>query len=221
MNNLAKFLKDGTIAQDAAEEEVIVPAPVGETAVIAVAEPQEDMMQTLLAKLIAIGWLAKDLHYRAKDRSFYGNHLLADIIYDVTTKSDNLNEVYYLGEKMSPPPLACETAEKALKMMFGLVQSHDSDEMAVARRLLLFLEAAIHEIERIKDAHKYLKSGTVAVLDGISEDLLKDSGLLRRVVAPESAPDSAPSEGEVVVAVAKPDPITAYLDMEETDGENE
>lgn len=206
---LKSYLKGTASSMDEAPEgEVVIEAAeaaapiMGMLAMAAGAEDPDEPMKMLLAKICVISWLSKDFHYRAKGDAFYGNHLLADLVADgLCDKADRLREVYYMGEKKMPPPCEVDTARMACRLVDNMPCRPDTDVAFLVRHLLVFVESASREVERIKDSMP-LMSGTTAVLDDISADLLQKAGLLHRVVEGDgSHGDEAKAEEVTVIAI--------------------
>lgn len=154
-----------------------------------VVEEKPDPMFYLLTSLCAVGMLAKDFHYRAKGKAFYALHLLADLVYDATHLFDEINEVYYMGECGSVPPLMASVSAKAAEMAGKCNCGCDttvSEEDCILSALIARCKATAGAVEECKSLAP--KSGTAAVLDEISKKMLTASGLLART---EQAPGAA------------------------------
>lgn len=154
-----------------------------------------------LAGLKAVEMVAKDLHYRAKGKTFFAIHELADMIWEVRHFIDELIEVYYLGEKCTIPPLMEDICSKALAMAnsIGYASPTALKEDALLCRLQVRCEVVIKLVEEAKKLA--LRSGTQAVLDDISKKMLKSVGLLNRTNTPHDAESDGyeiQSESEVV-----------------------
>lgn len=161
-----------------------------------------DPILNTLAGLKAVEMVAKDLHYRAKGKSFFAVHELADMIWEVRHHIDELIEVYYLGEKLSIPPLMEDICSKALGMVncIDCASSSALQEDALLNSLQVRCEVVLKLVE---DAKKLaLRSGTQAVLDDISKKMLKSIGLLNRTTTPPAI------EGDCVEAPTEVDLVT-------------
>ena len=136
--------------------------------------------EKVCAGIKAVGLAAKDLHYRAKGKSFYSEHLLADLAWNVEKLTDDFIEVYYMGDKGWDPPLMGQIYCLANAWLIEN-QSADDDLTTEfwARRLLRVCEDLIANVEVAKDVLNK-KSGTQAVLDEISKQVLQVVGLLKR-----------------------------------------
>ena len=149
------------------------------------AEAKEKLQaEKILAGVKAVGLAAKDLHYRAKGEAFYSEHLLADLGYKVESLTDDFVEVYYLGDKGWLPPLMGQIYGMAITWVSDVsgVTNPNGDEASTeywARRLLRVCEDLVAQIEIAKNVLTK-KSGTQAVLDDISKQVLQVVGLLKR-----------------------------------------
>ena len=147
-----------------------------------VVEEKPDPMFYLLTSLCVVGMLAKDFHYRAKGKAFYALHLLADLVYDATHLFDEINEVYYMGECASVPPLmasvSAKAAEMAAKDRCGNGDTPVDEDACIPAALIARCKATAGAVEECKSLAP--KSGTAAVLDEISKKMLTASGLLAR-----------------------------------------
>lgn len=139
-------------------------------------------MMDLLSNLCMIGMLSKDLHYRAKGKPFYGLHELSDKIWTIRHLSDELTEVFFLGEKGSVPP---EQSAIAMKASLGLEHlgirdfGGNNDEDAILMALYQACQNCAKAVETAKASGSF-KSGTNAVLDEISKLALLFGGLIAR-----------------------------------------
>jgi len=160
----------------------IAPKMAGVAVVVETADPIAD----LLSKIAAARLLAKDLHYRAYGRTFYGTHLLADVLSGIDKSSDDLFEVFYLGQCGSIPPrmssihrVGADIADLAMKK----VGVGPTCEDAIVGALLLVFSELVASVETAKAGH--LRSGVDAVLDEISKKALIAKGLLTRTTENE------------------------------------
>ena len=74
-------------------------------------------MKDILILLIAIQRTAKDIHYHARGANFWGDHLLADKIFDgLEDLMDQIQENYFLGheEEAVPQKILYEQASKRM-----------------------------------------------------------------------------------------------------------
>lgn len=128
----------------------------------------------------AVGMCAKDLHYRAKGEAFYGEHLLADLGWQVERLTDEFIEVYYLGDKGWNAPTMADIYSSATIWCPVVQKSQENASSEFwARRLLEVCERLIAEVEKAKGILT-TKAGTQAALDDISKQTLQVVGLLKR-----------------------------------------
>ena len=144
----------------------------------------DDPIFHVLATLCAIEMLAKDFHYRAKGKSFYGNHIFADLIWNVGKNQDDLNEIYYMGELQSDPPYRISVAGDAIKQINAIPEMANEDGYINA--MYDRANALVGLVEKAKEQKKPL-SGTTAVLDKISQDALQIVGFLKRALTGEES----------------------------------
>ena len=135
--------------------------------------PDEQMTQ-LMAKVKRIGMCAKDLHYRAKGKPFYGLHQLADLAYEVESDTDQIAEIYFLGDRGIEPP----RMETVFRMACDETVIYPKDDNYFIGGLMDACRTTMHYIEGIKAQFPAIKSGVCAVLDKISEHCLLAIGLL-------------------------------------------
>ena len=130
-------------------------------------------MKEILALLIAIQRTAKDVHYHAKGRDFWGDHLLADRIYDdIDGFIDDIFENWYLG-KEEEAPLQKNIYADAVANMY---ESDDLDGML--RRLDDLIFKCIGIIQLLPESE--LTAGDNDLLGRICSDLQKKYGFLVR-----------------------------------------
>lgn len=145
-------------------------------------------MNEILAYIVAIQILADDLHYESKGPAFYSLHLLADRVKEGLNEDiDALKESFYLGELRAIPPKTDETYAEANALVYNIRQSIKIDgtissDNVIGHRLKNALNLLTHKIEDLKNREENLMSGTVAILDGISQKMLIASGLLERTL---------------------------------------
>jgi hypothetical protein len=136
--------------------------------------PLDEQMTDLMAKVKRIGMCAKDLHYRAKGKPFYGLHQLADLAYEVESDTDQIAEIYFLGDRGIEPPRMDEVFTRAC----AVPVIYPKDDNYFIGGLMDCCRLTMHSIEDIKKAFPDIKSGVCAVLDKISEHCLLAIGLL-------------------------------------------
>lgn len=141
-------------------------------------DAERDKFKAILAGLVCIEMVAKNLHYNAKDKEFYGVHLLADLIGDVQSERDKINEVCYLGFGATPPLMEEVYLMAALNLKDKEIKFFEDDKMISA--LGGYCDRIIMLIEERKKADPEMVAGVQAVLDEISQKLLTSRGLLRR-----------------------------------------
>lgn len=133
----------------------------------------DEMMKDLMGKVKRIGMCAKDLHYRAKGKPFYGLHLLADLTYQVEEDTDHIAEIYFMGDRGIEPPRMDEVYKRAIDQ----IVLYPRDDRYFIGGLMDICRVTMHFIEEIKRSGD-IKSGVAAVLDKISEHCLLAIGLL-------------------------------------------
>lgn len=130
-------------------------------------------MKDILVLLIAIQRTAKDVHYHAKGKDFWGDHLLADRIYDgLDDFIDDIFENWYLG-KEEEAPLQKNIYAEAVANMY---ESDDIDGML--RRLDDLIFKCIGQIQLMPADE--LTAGDSDLLGRICSDLQKKHGFLVR-----------------------------------------
>ena len=153
-------------------------APVGLTPPVAAIPPApafpDAEMADLMAYLKCIGMCAKDMHYRCKGKAFYGLHQLGDLTWQLADETDKIAEIYFMGERGINPPRMKEVCANAV----GIEVMYPSDDKYFIGGLMNICLQTMHKIEAIKNNYPDLKSGTVAVLDQISQNCLLNIGLL-------------------------------------------
>lgn len=143
---------------------------------------QSDPMKELMQNMAAVCMAAKDLHYKAKGKPFLANHELADMIADLDKNRDSINEIYYMGEKQTNPPISYEIVGGAARLVQENYGGNPSPEEDALLGVLHSLCAKVSDqVEQIKQTSG-IKSGTQAVLDEISKDALQYAGFLKRVL---------------------------------------
>lgn len=133
-----------------------------------------DLIVDLLAHLKRIGMSAKDLHYRATGKPFYGEHLLADLSYGIEANTDDLIEVYFLGATGLTPPRMTDIYSKACAIRVGYPMNNSYFEGGLFN---ICLKTA-RLVEQIKKDCPDLVAGVHAILDKISQECYTAIGLL-------------------------------------------
>lgn len=131
-------------------------------------------MEDLMAHIKCIGMCAKDMHYRCKGKSFYGLHQLADMTWKLEDETDQIAEIYFMGERGITPPRMQEVCKSAAEIHVV----YPSDDKYFIGGLMNICLRTMNMIEGIKKNFPDLKSGTIAVLDQISQQCLLNIGLL-------------------------------------------
>lgn len=186
-------------------------APVKATVTV-IEKATVNPVDAVIAHLCATVMLAKDLHYRARGKAFYAIHLLADLVWAARSEIDELLEVYYLGERKTPPPLMSAYQAYAVNVVRNLLDNgigvtSDFDGEFGEDQLLQALNIVCSETAELVEAAKKLplRSGTSAVLDEVSKKALQNAGLLTRTETP--APATVTPTPEPV----SPDPADVVL----------
>lgn len=139
---------------------------------------ENDPFFKILVALMQIGFYAKDLHYRAKGKAFYGIHELADLAWRISHEFDDINEIHYMGElKVDPPTrqlVAFEAAGKSNSTADGDIGNLTTKQLL--ERVVTACEKADELVVSAKATG--CAAGTQAVLDEISKDCLKVSALV-------------------------------------------
>ena len=155
--------------------EPVPPTPPPETEVMGgIDSIADDDMLDLMAHLKRVSMVAKNLHYRAKGKPFYGLHELADLVWQIGHDTDKIAEIYYLGERGIEPPKMEDVCIKAATLP---VTGVEGDKYYISCLLNISL-TTMHKVEDIKGKHPSLKSGVIAVLDHISQQCFLFIGLL-------------------------------------------
>ena len=162
-----------------AVESPLESSPVGAVVPVETESPKpDDEMFQLLAHLKRIGMCAKDMHYRVKGKAFYGEHLLADLIWDAEHETDDLIEIYFMGERDKTPPRMVEvcTAAAALDVTFEKNDKYfESGVKDICYRTMKLIDS-------IKKTYPDLAAGTHAVLDTASQKCLLALGLISQTL---------------------------------------
>jgi DNA-binding ferritin-like protein len=152
----------------------------------------DDPMLNLLVCLCKFDLVAKDLHYRAKGKPFYGIHQLADFVGEINRKADDINEVYYMGEKVEDPPERAYVAGKAAELV-----GKSGDEDALIKSLAEICQETASAVEVAKKDGT-LPSGVHAILDDISKLALRAKGFMTRTMENSAVIGNAVKKGVVI-----------------------
>ena len=189
----------------------------------------ESPMEKLLKTISATAMVAKDLHYKAHGKPFLANHELADMVAEIEKHKDTINEIYYMGELQSNPPLSVVICGGGVEIVRGLY----GEGMAVEEDNLIgdlhsLCQQVAEAVESVKE-RTGIKSGTQAVLDEISNDALQCAGFLKNVLNGMGTKVDADAEAEKVtdgpeveakgVVVVQPEETPVAENGEEDDAE--
>lgn len=129
-------------------------------------------MINVLARMKVCEWCAHKLHYNAIGHSFYGLHLLADIL-DFGDNEDKLKERYYLGEIGEDVPDDYKIVELAMDFYNPPNAGEECKFLCEACKNLVY---AIEEFRRVSKP----AGGVCAALDDVSGTALTVAGLCAR-----------------------------------------
>ena len=133
-----------------------------------------EKINQIICYLIAIQNFAKDIHYKCKGDSFYGQHLLADRIQnDLVGFQDSLKETCILGNDLEPLPSA-EYLDGAKPLIPLIVDDMQANFKAMQNLLI----AALSAIESTLGTTR----GEQSLIDSIAQDLQQKLGLVNREV---------------------------------------
>ena len=136
-------------------------------------------MKDCIVRLTVIKNLAKDIHYNAHGREFYGIHLLMDRVADGLDQFiDDIKENIYLGRGQFPP--ASKEIFKVAEAM--LPEKLPYDTVAQLGILADFISGTLENIFELVSNTKILLNGDIALFDDISKDLHKKLGLINNTI---------------------------------------
>lgn len=136
-------------------------------------------MKDCIVRLTVIKNLAKDIHYNAHGREFYGIHLLMDRVADGLDQFiDDIKENIYLGRGQFPP--ASKEIFKVAEAM--LPEKLPYDTVAQLGILADFISGTLENIFELVQNTTILMNGDVALFDDISKDLRKKLGLINNTI---------------------------------------
>lgn len=128
----------------------------------------------LLKTLYLIRFYAKDIHYSAKGDSFYGDHLLADRVFDdLDNIIDDINENLYLGFEHNAP-----TSKEVLKAVEQALPPVPTDIHQAWKNLYALITDGLNIIEAIEA--DYDMPPLNSLLDTTADLLQKKRGLVWR-----------------------------------------
>lgn len=132
-------------------------------------------MRKVLMILMAIQRGAKGIHYHTGGAQFYGDHLLADRIYDgLDDLIDEIQENYFLGKEEDAP------AQKDLLEGAAAIVPEESEDMKIAfTKLDQLILDGINELETVSELTA-LTAGDNDLIGRICSDLQKKHGFIWR-----------------------------------------
>lgn len=132
-------------------------------------------MRKVLMILLAIQRASKGVHYHTAGAQFYGDHLLADRIYDgLDDFIDEIQENYFLGKEEEAP-----SQKELLKGAYELVPQETEDMKLAFTTLDKLLLAGINELETVSELTA-LTVGDNDLIGRICSDLQKKHGFIWR-----------------------------------------
>lgn len=191
----------------------------------------ESPMEKLLKTISATAMVAKDLHYKAHGKPFLANHELADMVAEMEKHKDTINEIYYMGELQSNPPLSMVICGGGVEIVRGLYgDGMEVNEDTLIGYLHSLCQQVAEAVETVKEGTE-IKSGTQSALDEISNDALQCAGFLKNVMNGMGTKVDADAEAEAVtdgpeveakgVVVAQPEDDAEAIAAAEEDDEEE
>lgn len=189
----------------------------------------ESPMEKLLKTISATAMVAKDLHYKAHGKPFLANHELADMVAEMEKHKDTINEIYYMGELQSNPPLSMVICGGGVEIVRGLYgDGMEVNEDTLIGYLHSLCQQVAEAVETVKEGTE-IKSGTQSALDEISKDALQCAGFLKNVMNGMGTNVDADAEAEAVtdgpeveakgVVVAQPEDDAEAIAAAEEDDE--
>lgn len=155
-------------------------------------------MEKLLKTISATAMVAKDLHYKAHGKPFLANHELADMVAEMEKHKDTINEIYYMGELQSNPPLSMVICGSGVEIVRGLYgDGMEVNEDTLIGYLHSLCQQVAEAVETVKEGTE-IKSGTQSALDEISKDALQCAGFLKNVLNGIGTKVDADAEAEKV-----------------------
>lgn len=133
-------------------------------------------MEELLVYLTAVAGLAKDLHYTLAGKSFYGNHLLMDRIYDdIYDFVDEIKENYFMYQGLDVP-----SSKNIFERTAAILENIETTGQKMSS-LLEFMRDIIYLCDQYANEDRY-DCGDNDLLGRIASKMKNNVGLLRRVV---------------------------------------
>lgn len=136
-----------------------------------------EQLLELLKSIYSIRFYSKDIHYNSKGENFWGDHLLADKIFDgLDGFIDQINEMIYMGYGHLPP-----SSKEVLGGIIDEIPDIVEDITKCWGYLYERIENGLELIADIRD--RFDDPALSSLLDGLAEDLRAKKGLVwRRIV---------------------------------------
>ena len=136
----------------------------------------EDLFE-LLKDIYVIRFYSKDIHYNCKSENFWGDHLLADKVFDGLDEFiDQINETIYMGYGHLPP-----SSKEVLQGTINKIPDIVDDITKCWGFLYKRIESCLDLIADIRD--RFDDPALGSLLDGLAEDLRAKKGLVwRRII---------------------------------------
>lgn len=183
MADIKKALGEFLANAEPIVETVVEPGPQTEVVAIAPAvgpleAPDNQVITTVLADMKRVGMVAKDMHYHAYGKAFYGLHLLADLVDEIEGMTDDLFEAFFLGMKRGAPA-EMPTMEEVYRLALDTLVLFPKDKNYWIAGLADICFKTMTDVEVAKKLPD-LKAGVQAILDNISQKCLVAYGLLKK-----------------------------------------
>ena len=132
----------------------------------------------LLKYIYAIRFYSKDIHYNAKGYNFWGDHLLADKVFDgLDGLIDQFNETIYMGYGNLPP-----SGKDVLNGTGAIIPEVSSDITQCWKSLYDLIGNCLDIIADIRE--EFDDPAMSSLLDTIAQDIRAKKGLVwRRIFA--------------------------------------
>lgn len=135
-------------------------------------EIKQDPADSLIASILFVKAMAKNVHYLITGNSFYTTHLLADKVSDFDDELDAFYEAYYLG---------LNKEQDSYLKYYALASQLTAKEDSHLKNLSYALGLVIANVELIKK-EEGLPSGIHSALDSISQKALVMRGLVNHSI---------------------------------------
>lgn len=130
-----------------------------------------------IARLEAVYYTAKDIHYSAKGEAFYGVHLLMDRVAEgIMDQVDEIKETYFLNKNVAP-----KSAE-TLPLTVRLIPESAPDTITNLQNLADLIDGLVENIGEMQQSGNF-SHGVCSLLDDISRSLEQKNGLIKRTIA--------------------------------------